>query len=826
LADWAARGRFGRIASWRNDVAALLFSYLGLKYYVFGLDVRRRARWRRYDFCHATDAMSLCAARGFARRGIPVLLDVNEIPDPFERQGAHFTTAAPAVKRRLAHAFARDLPMARAIVATSDAMADFVTERYGREAATIRNARRPLAAPPSAAIRADAGGGHAARVLVYPCTAAPHLGVETSIAMLAMLPENYRLVFVGRFVTPAYRETIERLIRRHGLERRVFMTGELPEAAYLPYLAGADIGLVPLSFAYRNQQLVLPWRAVDLAAAQVPMVATPSEALRRLARERDIGEIASGTDAAALVAAVEVLAASPASRLATIKRDLHAVAVEHAPERESARYREIVTQLATRRTGRAAFVVNLALRANRRVIGFVDQVCALGWDVDLYCVRAPDRALFQQPERVRCIAVADRLLPRGFGARWRRLPAALAAPFLGIGMGLLQLSRARRFARAVPRRGDWDIVVATDIFALPAGLAAARPGSFLVYDATEIPDLRQRTSPVLRRIPAPLRLAFRRWERAYLRRAGLVFAPSRALADYLRRRYRRRVAVRAIRNAAEKTREAVRGRGANGLRERLGLPVGDIVLVSPCGISAETGALAAARALRFLPADHVLVFIGRFSHATVESQLRAALRRDRTEHRCFFLPELDYPTYLAYLAECDVGLVLFDTAVANMRLSAPNRFFDLLAAGVPMVSTPIPEIATILHRHGIGGIVEERRPAAVARAILDLRERLGIGRGGAIDPRIRGRLERVARHHRADKEMARAVATLENNVGPLAGKRVALLTLRSAFSNRRFLRMATALRASGAAVAGFDTDIGRPATTAAQPDWLATIAIR
>jgi glycosyltransferase involved in cell wall biosynthesis len=485
-----------------------------------------------------------------------------------------------------------------------------------------------------------------------------------------------------------------------------------------------------------------------------------------------------------------------------------------------------VTRLATRRTGRAAFVVNLALRNNRRAIGFIDQVCALGWEVDLYCVRAPDRALFQRPEQVRFVEVTDRLLPRVFGGRWwRSIAATLAPSFLGIGMGLLLLFRARRFARAVARRGEWDIVVATDIFALPAGLAAARRDSFLVYDATEIPDLHQRTSPFLRGIPALLRVPFRRWEKAYLRRPGLVLAPSRALAEYLRRRYRRRVTVRAIRNAAEETRETLRGKNANGLRERLGVPAGDIVLVSPCGISAETGALAAARALRFLPADHVLVFIGRFSHASVEAQLRTALRRDRTEHRCFFVPELDYATYLAYLAECDIGLVLFDTAIANMRVSAPNRFFDLLAAGLPMVATAIPEIATILERHGIGAVVDERRPALVARAVMDLRERHGITRGGVLDPRVRNRLERLARHHRADKEMARAIAVLENGTGSLTGKKVALLTLRSAFSNRRFLRLAAALQAAGASVAGFDTDIGRP-TAAAQPDWLTTIAIR
>ena len=373
----ARPSRIRRLAAALANAAALM-CYLGVKYYLFGVRVRLRAQFTRYDFCHAMDAMSLFAARGLAARGVPVLLDVNEIPDPFERQGAHFTAASPAVKRHLARAFARDLPAARAIVATGDAMADFVAERFGRKAAAIPNARAPLAAPASAAIRADAGGGADARVIVYPCTAAPHLGVETAIEMLRLLPDNFRLVFVGRFVTPAYRETVERLIRRHGLERRVVLKGELPDSEYLPYLAGADIGLVPLSFAYRNQQVVLPWRVIDLAAAAVPMVASPSDALRRLARTGDIGELAADTGAEALAAAVRRLAAAARERVAAIKRDLAAVAGDFSPARQAARYRAVLASLARPRAGRAAFVANLALRNPRRLISFIDQACELG----------------------------------------------------------------------------------------------------------------------------------------------------------------------------------------------------------------------------------------------------------------------------------------------------------------------------------------------------------------------------------------------------------------------------------------------------------------
>lgn len=624
-------------------IAALARSYLARKYYLFGIRVRLRALFTRYDFCQAMDAMSLHAARGFARRGVPLLLDINEIPDPFERQGAHFVAAAPVVKRHLAAAFARDLPEATRIIATSAAMADFVAERFGRAALAIRNARAPLAAPASSAIRDDAGAGPGTRIVVYPCTAAPHLGVEAAIETMARLPDEYRLVFVGRFATPAFREQIERLIRLRGLQRRVVLKGEVPDAEYLAYLAGADLGLVPLSFAYRNQRVVLPWRVIDLAAAGVPMVATASDEIRRLARDHALGEIAASADPDDLAESVRRLALAPAERIAAIKRDLRGLAEDFSPARESARYRAVLGALAQRRAGRAAFVCNLALRHNRRLVAFIDQVCALGWRVDLYCVRAPSRDLFAQPDRIRFIERSDRLVPRWLRALPRinlRVPGLALAR--GFGFGLVLLGRTVRFARAMQRetkrRLPWDIVIASDIFALPAGLVASGRDGVLVYDATEIPDLRQRTAPALRRIPLPLRLCFRYCEARALRRAGLILTTGTALARYLRRRYRgrTRAPVVPIRNVATLDRASVMASGAaHPLRDRLGLPDSDIVIVSPCGISPETGGAVAAQMLRFLPPDHVLVFIGRFSHQRAEAAIKTVLRRERVEHRCF-----------------------------------------------------------------------------------------------------------------------------------------------------------------------------------------------
>jgi glycosyltransferase involved in cell wall biosynthesis len=840
-----SRRHDGRIVA-RLAAAAIVRapSRLCRKYYLFGLRVRVRARFTRYDFCQVMDAMSLFAARGFAARGIPVLLDVNEIPDPFERQGRHFVNAPSTAKRHLAQAFARDIGTTTRIIATSDSMADVVAERFAREAVPIGNSRWPLEGGPSAQIRIDVGAGPEARILVYPCTAAPHLGVETAIELLRRLPDRYALVFVGRFANLPYRETIERLIRHHGMDRRVLLKGELPDQDYLRYIAGADIGLVPLSFAYRNQRVVLPWRVIDLAVAGVPIVASPSDEIRRVARHYDIGELAASDGVEDLLAAVRRLEAASSERRSAIRRDLFAIGEWFSPPRQLARYRFVIEGVAPMRGGRAAFVVNLALRHNRRLVSFVDELCDMGWRVDLYCVRPPAASQFRLPQAVRLIALSDRLLPRFIVEGWRRRHNARMARWVrramnryreiavGIWFGVRQLRRAVQLAYAVNlarhRRGDWDIVIASDVFALPAGLAAGRRRAFRIYDATEIPDLRERTSPYLRLIPASLRLPFHLMERVYVARAGLVTATSHALARYLRRRYPAlpQRSIIGIRNGAAPERAGILARAAPSLRRRLGLAASDCLIVSPCGISPETGALVAARMLRFLPANHVLLFMGRFSNRAAEAELRSILRRQRLQHRCFFLGERDYDVYLRDLSECDVGLVLFDPAIGNLRLAAPNRFFDLVAAGVPIVATDIEEVAPILRRTGTGIVVAERRPAAVARAVLALRARLATHPGGGLPPRVGVRLGRLASANDGAREQARFIAALEAAMGPLAGKRVALMTLRNAASNRRFLGLGAALVEAGAVVDAFDTSIGAPAGATASPHWLTTLAIR
>jgi glycosyltransferase involved in cell wall biosynthesis len=68
----------------------------------------------------------------------------------------------------------------------------------------------------------------------------------------------------------------------------------------------------------------------------------------------------------------------------------------------------------------------------------------------------------------------------------------------------------------------------------------------------------------------------------------------------------------------------------------------------------------------------------------------------------------------------------------NHRLTTPNKLFEAMAAGVPVVASDLPGMAGIVRESGCGLLVDPTDPAAIAlaiRTILDApeAERRGYG---------------------------------------------------------------------------------------------------
>jgi glycosyltransferase involved in cell wall biosynthesis len=101
--------------------------------------------------------------------------------------------------------------------------------------------------------------------------------------------------------------------------------------------------------------------------------------------------------------------------------------------------------------------------------------------------------------------------------------------------------------------------------------------------------------------------------------------------------------------------------------------------------------------------------------------LRAVLaeraRLSPAADRIRFLDPVAPADLIAWISGADVCAMPIQGTTLNHRLATPNKLFEAIGAGVPVVVSDLPGMAAIVREHGVGETCDPAEPADVARAI-------------------------------------------------------------------------------------------------------------
>ena len=86
--------------------------------------------------------------------------------------------------------------------------------------------------------------------------------------------------------------------------------------------------------------------------------------------------------------------------------------------------------------------------------------------------------------------------------------------------------------------------------------------------------------------------------------------------------------------------------------------------------------------------------------------LKESVRQRGLESKVFFVGRVPYAQLLQYTAAADLGLSLDKDTNINYRFSLPNKLFDYLHCGIPVVTSPLVEVARIVEGYSVGETVE------------------------------------------------------------------------------------------------------------------------
>jgi glycosyltransferase involved in cell wall biosynthesis len=230
----------------------------------------------------------------------------------------------------------------------------------------------------------------------------------------------------------------------------------------------------------------------------------------------------------------------------------------------------------------------------------------------------------------------------------------------------------------------------------------------LIYDTHEI--FHEQSALDVR-----IRRRLKKEERRYISAVDLFITVNSAIADYFESMYSRRPLV--LLNCAEKKNEGFYEGSRAALRAEARIASDAQVVLFHGWISAERNLETLVRSVANLPENVYLVVIG---YGPYQAELTEVVASLSWRNRIVLLGRMSTERVLWLAGGADVGVMPYLPVDLNQKLCTPNKLYELMAAGVPMVAHDLPVLQTIAEQYGIIAIGDLSTPSGMAVTIASL----------------------------------------------------------------------------------------------------------
>lgn len=232
---------------------------------------------------------------------------------------------------------------------------------------------------------------------------------------------------------------------------------------------------------------------------------------------------------------------------------------------------------------------------------------------------------------------------------------------------------------------SWDLIVSIDLDTLAGCQAAARiRRTRLMWDShelfPEVPEIAGK--PMVKRVW----WAIQNFCVPRLRQTDIAVTVCKSIADIFLEKYGREFLV--VRNAPLASRLSEVQKVGRDTSER------PFTILYQGAVNVGRGVEEMISALPLLP-DCRFVVVG---DGDVMDKAKALATKMDVKDRVEFIGRVPFRDLAPFMAKADVGLVLLRNISLNYQFALPNRVFDFIQAGLPIIGSRLPEIESIVEK--------------------------------------------------------------------------------------------------------------------------------
>lgn len=146
----------------------------------------------------------------------------------------------------------------------------------------------------------------------------------------------------------------------------------------------------------------------------------------------------------------------------------------------------------------------------------------------------------------------------------------------------------------------------------------------------------------------------------------------------------------------------------------LGMPLDKkVIILQGAGINIDRGAEELLEAIALMN-EVVLYIVG--SGDVIDILKKRALKED-LNGKVIFVGRKPYQEMMEYTMNADVGVTLDKDTNINYRFSLPNKIFDYIKAGIPVLSSDLVELKRIIEQYQLGCVANSHTPMDIKKGL-------------------------------------------------------------------------------------------------------------